>query len=172
MEWGSLADWVGALGGLLAVLAAVVAWAVSKRLLDVEERRDKKADAAARREQAELIFVLGAKLPGRPADQTWSIFIYNGSSKPIYDICVESQRLDGSSDNREMKLGALPPGRFVIPSHPAYYWGSPIDLDRSPETIEYLVKGKGLGMIKQATFRDAERNKWELTNGTGLKAAD
>lgn len=171
MDWGSLADWVGALGGLLAVVAAVVAWAVSKRLLDVEERRDRKADAAAHREQAELTFVLGAKLPERPADQTWSIFIYNGSNKPIYDIRVESQRLDGSTDNHEMKLGALPPGRFAVPSHPTFYWGSPIDLDRTPEPIDYLVKGKGLGMIKRVTFRDAERNKWELTNGTELKSA-
>lgn len=168
MQWGTVADWVGALGGLLAVVAAVVAWAVSRRLLQVEERRDAKADSSARREQAELVFVLGAKLLGRTPESSWSIFVYNGSNKPIYDICVQSQRLDGSASNHPLNLGALPPGRFAVPSHPTFHWGNPIDLEQNPEPIDYLVRGKGLQMIQEVTFSDATRAPWSLAGGTEL----
>jgi hypothetical protein len=156
----------------LAVGAALVAWRVSQRLLDVEQRRDARREELAFREQAELFFVVGAKLPDRDDTETWAIALYNGSTKPIFDVRVESQRLDGSAANPVLKLGAVPPGRFVVPSHPTYHWGSLIDLDRTDERIDYLLKGKGTSMIQRVCFRDAARRQWELENGTGLGTVD
>lgn len=110
MQWGSVADWVAALGGVLAVVAAVVAWHVSQRLLELERERDRVRAAAATRAQAELVFVLGAKLSQRGDDEAWGIYLYNGSDKPIYGVHVESQRIGGGGLNPPLSIGALPPG--------------------------------------------------------------
>ena len=168
MEWGTLADWVSAIGGVLAVIAALVAWRVSQRLLAVEQERDERRNVEAVRGQAELVYVLGAMLPDRNDDERWAIALYNGSTKPVFDVRVESQRLDGSTTNAPLKLGALPPGRFVVPSHPRYHWGNLLDLDRTDEQVDYLIKGKGATMIRKVRFCDAARREWELENGTRL----
>ncbi|GAA2032249.1 hypothetical protein GCM10009720_10750 [Yaniella flava] len=70
MDFGSLADWVGAIGGFLAAFAAVVAWRVNRRMLTVEQQRDEQQEARQRyenyiekREQAGLVFSLGLNCP-------------------------------------------------------------------------------------------------------------
>ena len=44
IDLGSIADWVGAIGGLLAVVASVLAWKssdrINKRMLALEEKRE------------------------------------------------------------------------------------------------------------------------------------
>ncbi|MBL3700609.1 hypothetical protein D3228_13315 [Leucobacter luti] len=166
---------MGGLGGFLAAAAAVVAWRVNKRMLLVEEARDAKltgrereAQERRRREQAALVFALGAKLPQRGSDETWAIYLFNGSDKPVYNVRVESQRLSGGVANHALELGAVPPGRFVVPSHPTYHWGSLIDLSLLPEPVDLLVKGKGKGMITQVGFVDADGASWVLRSGTEL----
>lgn len=114
------------------------------------------------------MFALGAKLPGRDEVEPWAIFLYNGSSKPIYDVRIESQKVDGSSANHLLTLGAVPPGQFVIPSHPQYHWGALIDLNMKPEDTQLLVKGKGAKMITRVRFADASRQEWELNGGNRL----
>ena len=41
---GTLADWVGAIGGLLAVVAAVVSWKTSEKVVKLEEKRDRERE--------------------------------------------------------------------------------------------------------------------------------
>ena len=159
MNIGSLAEWVGSIGGILAVIAAFVAWRVSSRLLTVEQKRDEDRKKAIEREQAELVFALGARLSQREDKESWAIFLYK----------VYSQRLDGSVQNRPLELGALPPGRFVVPSHPKYFWGALIDLDRSNEAPDFLVKGKGQKMITEVAFVDSAGKEWCLSGGTKLE---
>ncbi|MBK0422646.1 hypothetical protein JD292_11245 [Leucobacter sp. CSA2] len=144
-------------------------------MLTVEEQRDRDAEALRRtaadaqaREQAGLVFVLGAKLPDRSRDEEWALFLFNGSSKPVFDVCVESQRLSGGVQNHSLNLGALPPGQFVVPSDPTYHWGTLTDLSLSPERVHLLVKGKGTKMIVRVNFRDAQGLRWTLEEGTGL----
>lgn len=163
-----MADWLTAAGGFLAVFAAVVAWRVSARLLDREERRERKASIAAKRAQAELIFVMGAKLPDRDGAEQWGLFLVNASSKPVFEVVVESQKLDGSATNRPLHLGALPPGKFVVASHPTYYWGSLLEYERLTERVDLLVKGKGREMVQSVDFLDSTRQPWRLVNGTQL----
>lgn len=176
MEFGSLADWVAGIGGFLAAIAAVVAWLVNRRMLIVEQVRDARADERERRElyrekreQAGLVFVLGAKLPERQKGEDWAIYLFNGSNKPVYNVRVESQRLDGSAANYPLEIGALPPGRFVVPSHPRFHWGALVDLSLANEQVDFLVKGKGKEMIISMEFVDADGDAWELKGGTAIQ---
>lgn len=166
-----MADWVSGLGGVLAVIAAVVAWRVSEKLLAVEQGRDRHASLAASRAQAELVFAIGAKLPQREPGEQWALYLVNASTKPVYDVCVRSQKVDGSGPNPSLKLGALPPGKFVVPTHPKYLWGALIDYERITEPVEFVVRGKGNQMVQSLEFRDAKRRSWTLPNGTEMTPA-
>lgn len=181
MEFGSLADWVGGIGGFLAALAAVVAWRENKRLVAVERARDgvaererDKKDRIARRAQASVVFAMGAKLTRRSDEETWAIYLYNGSSRPVYNIKVQSHRLGGGKENYPLSLAALPPGQFVVPSHPQYHWGAMFDLSLHPEPVELLVKRKAKDsetrnpMIVNFSFEDSEGRSWNLDRHTIL----
>lgn len=167
MEMGTWADWVSAIGGLLAVIAAVISWKVSDRALHLQqeqnnrEKEEQQRDKVRRRrEQASLVVALGAKLPQRGSDEQWSLFLYNGSERPVFDVVVESQHLKGGMKNHTLELGILPPGTFVVPSHPQYHWGSLINLDHADEQVEYLVKGEGMKMVTSMSFVDADGTSW------------
>ncbi|MDR6939904.1 hypothetical protein [Arcanobacterium hippocoleae] len=161
-EMGSLADWISAVGGLLAVIAASMSWKSSQRMLNIEQNRDSKRALAMRREQAELVFAVGACLPNRDKSEQWAIYIYNGSTKPIFDIKIESQKLDGRAPNKPLALSVIPPGQFVVPSHPVYHWGTLVDLSLKPEIVDLLVKGKGAGMITRFEFADSSHQIWTI----------
>ena len=120
---------------------------------------------------------MGAVLPKRSEDEKWAIFILNGSSKPIYDVLVESQRAGSGgsaspTQNAPLRLGAVPTGSYVVPSHPKFKWGNLLNLDRTNEQVDLLVKGKGNEMITRVTFRDASRRSWELVDGHTLRRED
>ena len=90
MDVGTLADWVGAVGGLLAVYAAVVSWQTSEKVVKLEEKRDKEREVEAERRQAEHVTVVGVQCPDAPREERYAILVVNGSDAPIYDIRVES----------------------------------------------------------------------------------
>ena len=172
MDAGSLADWVGAVGGLLAVFAAVVSWQTSEKVVKLEEKRDRERESAAERRQAEHVTVVGVQCPDAPQEERYAILVVNGSDAPIYDIRVESQRADKSSANPPLDLAVLPPGKFVIPAHPTYNWGSVIDQDVAHMRLNMMTKGKAGEMITRVSFVDAASRKWELVRGRELRRAD
>ena len=169
MDVGSLADWVGAIGGSLAVVAAVVSWQTSEKVVKLEEKRDSERESAAERRQAEHVTVVGVQCPDAPQEERYAILVVNGSDAPIYDIRVESQRADKSCDNPPLDLAVLPPGKFVIPT---YNWGSVIDQDVAQIKLNMMTKGKAGEMITRVSFVDAASRKWELVRGRELRRAD
>ena len=152
MDVGSVADWVGAIGGLLAVFAAVVSWWTSEKVVKLEEKRDSERESAAERRQAEHVTVVGVQCPDAPREERYAILVVNGSDAPIYDIRVESQRADKSCDNPPLDLAVLPPGKFVIPAHPTYNWGSVIDQEVAQIKLNMMTKGKAGEMITHVSF--------------------
>lgn len=114
IDLGSIADWVGAIGGLLAVVASVLAWKssdrINKRMLALEEKREADKRLLRVRGQAESVFAAGVNLPERDGAGKWGIYLFNGSDQPIFDITVESRRLDNGSKNATCEIGLLPPG--------------------------------------------------------------
>jgi len=169
MDWGSVADWVGALGGLLAVIAAVVSWQTSRNMEEIERNRDLEQQTTEERRQAELVSVVGVELSSREGVDKFGIMVVNGSTAPILEVEIHSQKLDHSSDNHVLSLGIVPPGKFVIPAHPKYHWGSVIDQETAQEPISLFTKGKGAGMITHVAFADASMKRWQLKDGRILE---
>lgn len=169
MDWGSVAEWVGALGGVLAVFAAVVSWLTSLKIVKLEEKRDSERRIADERNQAELVTVIGVMRPESQKLEQYGIMVINGSNAPIYEVTIESQKADKSAANPELKLSVLPPGRYVIPAHPTYKWGSVIDQDAQQDKLDMMSKGRGGEMITHVTFVDAASREWELVRGRELR---
>ena len=170
MDAGSLADWVGAVGGLLAVFAAVVSWQTSEKVVKLEEKRDRERESAAERRQAEHVTVVGVQCPDAPQEERYAILVVNGSDAPIYDIRIESQKANKRSDNPPLVLAVLPPGKFVIPTHPQFIWGSVIDQETAQIKLNMMTKGKAGEMITRVSFVDAASRKWELVRGRELRS--
>lgn len=170
MDVGSLADWVGAVGGLLAVAAAIVSWQTSEKVVKLEQKRDQERQVEAERRQAEHVAVVGVHCPDAPRGERYAILVVNGSDAPIYDIRIKSQKADKSCENPQLKLAVLPPGKFVIPPHPTYIWGAVIDQDAAHMKLNMMAKGDGGEMITHVSFADAASRKWELVRGRELRS--
>lgn len=170
MDVGSLADWVGVVGGLLALSAAYGSWKTSEKVVKLEQKRDRERELEAERRQAEHVAVVGVKCPDAPQEEQYAILVVNGSDAPIYDIRVESQKANKSCDNPVLVLAVLPPGKFVIPAHPKFKWGSVIDQDVAHMKLNMMAKGNGGEMITHVSFADAASRKWELVRGRELRS--
>ena len=85
IDSGSIADWVGAIGGLLAVIASVLAWRssdrINKRMLALEEKRAENKKRLQIRGQAESIFAAGVNLPERDGVGRWGIYLLEFSEQ-------------------------------------------------------------------------------------------
>lgn len=159
MEIGSLADWFSAIGGVLAVVAAVVAWRVSAHALELERVREERAAACRHREQAELVYAIGALLPERDKGERWAVLMCNSSDKPIYNVVINTVPKNGE-ERRPVQLGALPPGKYVIPStNTSFQWENLHDYSLFTERVEF-TKGKGANVVSTVEFQDAHRVTW------------
>lgn len=172
MDWGSVADWVGAIGGMLAVIAAIVSWRTSEKIVKLEKKRDQEREIAAERRQAEHVTVVGIQRSQIRPPECYAIMIVNGSDAPIYDIHIESQKANKSAANYPLELTVLPPGRFIIPADQHYKWGAVIDQDVAKESVTVIAKGDGGEMITHVTFTDASSRRWQLLKGRLLKPAE
>ena len=171
MDVGSVADWVGAIGGLLAVFAAVVSWWTSEKVVKLEEKRDRERELAAERRQAEHVTVVGVHCPNAPHEEQYGILVVNGSDAPIFKICVKSQKANNKKNlNRDLELAVLPPGKFVICAHPEYMWGPVIEQETARMRLNIMTKGNAGEMITHVSFVDAASRKWELVRGRELRS--
>lgn len=164
MDWGSVADWAGSAGGLLAVCAAVVSWRTSEKLVKLEGERDRMREIAAERSQAERITVVGVECGGDKEKSAYGAMVVNGSNAPIYDVKIESQLASGARSNAPLELAIVPPGRFIILCTSGG-WGVLADQDTAQMKFSVVAKGRGGKMITCVTFADAGLREWRLVGG-------
>lgn len=169
--WEPVAQILGALSGIGAAIAAILSWSTAKELNRIEAERDAKQARAAECYQAEHVAVVGVHYPDTPEGKQYAIMVVNGSDAPIYDIRVESQKANKRYDNPVLELAVLPPGKFVIPAHPQFHWGDPIDQDAAQMKLNMMAKGNAGEMITHVSFADAASRKWELVRGRELRRA-
>lgn len=172
MNWWELVLQVlGACSGICAAIAAFRSWKTATELNRIEAERDAKQARAVERYQAEHVAVVGVHYPDTPEGKQYAIMVVNGSDAPIYDIRVESQKANKRYDNPVLELAVLPPGKFVIPAHPQFHWGDPIDQDAAQMKLNMMAKGNAGEMITHVSFADAASRKWELVRGRELRRA-
>lgn len=169
--WEPVAQILGACIGICAAFAAFQSWKTARELNRIETERDAKQARAAERYQAEHVAVVGVHCPDTPEGEQYAIMVVNGSDAPIYDIRVESQKANKSRDNPVLELAVLPPGKFVIPAHPKFHWGSVIDQEVAQMKLNMMAKGNAGEMITHVSFADAASRKWELVRGRELRRA-
>lgn len=172
MEVGTLGEWVTALVGFGAALAALLAWKTSMASLARQRENDEAKRARHRREQANLVFAVGARLPNRRGAEGWGLYIYNGSDKPIRWVEVRSQRADGLSSNPILTLTVVPPGMFLIPGDATFGWGNLVDLSLAPEPVSPLVKGKAGEVVQCLVFEDALGQRWKREGQGDIESAE
>lgn len=168
LDFGTFPDWLAGIGGFLAAWAAFIAWRLNKQMLNVEEERDMRAlkqlelrEEIENRRQASLVFAMVAKSEGEEFKDQWGIFLYNGSTQPIFNIQIVYR-------SKAFTLNAIPPGQFFIPPDAKYKWGNLIDLKLNPIPIQYIVKGGAGGLISEVTFEDIHQIPRHLKNGLTL----
>jgi hypothetical protein len=97
IDWGDVPTWIGAIGTVLAVLAAIYAGVQAKRVYLIERRRDHQAEDDRRRTQAVAISGWVTESTGHSAASEWPILaIMNASTLPVYDLVATVTRSDGT----------------------------------------------------------------------------
>jgi hypothetical protein len=154
-DWGSVPDWLAALG-------TVAAFGVALRLLAKELAARREAEEDRRREQARSIGAWPtAPVPEHPraANQVFTVILRNGSQEPVYNVQAVMKHPDLSSDEVrragwstwQLTLGILPPGENFTKLRLVPYQPGPIEL----------------------SFTDAQGRRWTRhTDGRLLGEAD
>lgn len=167
MDVGSLADWVGAVGGLLAVAAAIVSWQTSEKVVKLEQKRDQEREVEAERRQAEHVAVVGVECEEGSDSKRYGLLIVNGADTPVYDVHIESQWANGAGTNLPLDLVIVPPGRFIIFIEGGK-WGVLLNQDTVRSKTSVIAKGTGGKMVTRVTFSDSSSKRWELREGRTL----
>lgn len=147
MQLGTPAEWLSALAALGALVAAVWAGMIARRLYGIERARDRARVASERRRDAALVHAWTACWFDDQGVRYDGLVISNTSSNPVFGMVVESVSYDGSQQPK-LRLSLVPPGRyFVARSNEKYRW-------EFPELIEHL----------EGSLRPIMRNReWRVT---------
>lgn len=121
-----------------------------------------------RREQASRVYAIAYK---PPTGGLWGLYVVNDSNKPVYDVQIKSQWVDGSNrPNPDLKLMMLPPGRFII-SPCEKWWDNPKFFHPDHHTGELLTYfgNNGKKMVTYTRFTDSDGTQWEREDGVTLQ---
>lgn len=132
IQYGSVPDWLAALGTIGAMVAALV-------LLQKEQAAQQARDEDVRREQARLVWALV-----REGSSGYEVTVANDSAQPIYDCGVSAD------DGRSVVPGIMEPRSRVM-----QVWARDKDLDPKLKTISSNALPITL------TFRDANGLRWK-----------
>lgn len=168
--WGSLPEWISALGAIGALTAAIWAAVTSKRLFEIESSRDQIAAQRIAREQASQISAWCVALldeHGKWAGR--GILIHNSSNAPVYDLEVDSTYAAKSTDAPQVqntfRMGIVPPGDFVTTASNDFdKWTFPDAREEIPYTVRPVTKNKAwsVGVVR---FTDAHGAPWARAGG-------
>lgn len=134
-EWGTVGEWAGAIGTLLA-------FAVALHLLFVELRDRRHERARLEQEQARLVSAwVGTVgiIDGHRANV--EVFLRNRSEEPVYDVLLELRPHFGEDADATLSMiEVVPPGETLV----EWFYNSPHDaefLGRPPLTLYFVDTG-------------------------------
>jgi len=167
--------WATVCVALLALGAALWAGSTARRLLEVEQKREDRAEetetrrteAEAQSLQADRVavwtdYVDQASGPAGTVRSTYVAEIHNNSLLPIYDVQVVFFGPDGRRFDTDEIYGVLRPGGHAV-AIPEAIWEL---THRGPSTGAlgpgkcYYVSDLGPGLRAEITFRDTAGLRW------------
>lgn len=157
MEVGTVADWVGSLSGLLAVIATLIAWRTSNTHYRLEKSKAELAERRYAELQQKQVFAMFLE----DEDSKWDPLLINASDKAVTDVRLETTV---NKENVEViTVAYLPPGAYVfkvsLKESRSFREMHTIDLKAGDATLVY--RPGGLARIVSFSFVDAEGRKWE-----------
>lgn len=160
-----MTDWITALTALGALIAAVWAGLTSKRLYEIEAKRDVVSDERRARQQAAGI---AAWCVFCPESERRGLLLHNSSDAPVFDVEVLSTYAPSQKASpvmqRPLVLTLLPPGDYVADEHPTFGWTFPDERVAVPGTVRPVTKNSGW-MVTAVRFTDAHGIRWERKGG-------
>lgn len=164
--WGSLPEWISALGAIGALTAAIWAALTSKKLFQIESGRDERAAERTAREQASHI---SAWCVAEVNTKQKGILLHNSSTSPVYNVEVYSTYAASNAGSPEpqkpFQMGILPPGDFIsIASSAPYVWEFPDSTETRDEPVRPVTRNKAWA-VNAIRFTDAHGLGWERSGG-------
>jgi hypothetical protein len=143
--WGSVPDWVGALGTTGALLAAVAVLALDLRRRREEIRHRERA-------QAELIaaWVETSSPTSSSTRTTYHVRIVNQSELPVYETMLRIE-WPRKTPGHHWGVGVVAPGADI---------SKPIDFDAYPDDVHYQYVRSGMHPLVSLGFIDAAGKPW------------
>lgn len=169
--WGSIAEWISAIAALGALVAAVFAARVSKRLFVTEIGRDAKSEEREIREQASRVAAWCAAFPPQAEGERLvrALHILNSSDEPVYEVEVCStysmKQIADPEPQKPLHLAILPPGELIARADAKYGWGFPEDRQSIDDHYRPVTKNSGW-RVTELAFTDAHGIRWVRSRGS------
>lgn len=164
-----IADWISAVAAFGALIAAVWAARVSKRLYQIEVDRDVVAAERSEREQASAIAAWCVYFTHDPdSEHKRGLQLHNSSDSPVFDVTIRStyaaSKNGAAEELRPLDLSILPPGDYTARTHPVFYWDYPEERAVEGRPVRPVMKNPKWG-VEEIRFTDAHGTKWSRTGG-------
>ena len=171
-----IADWISALAALGALVAAVWAAKVSKRLYQIEADRGLVASERDEKEQASAIAAWCLSFTDdSDAETKRGLQIHNSSDAPVFDISVRStyaSSKNGAAEAvRALELSILPPGDYTVRRHPVYQWDFPEERSVEGRSVRPVMNNPKWA-VEEIRFTDAHGMRWSRAGGALRKLID
>jgi hypothetical protein len=166
IDWGDAPTWLGAGTSAGALVAAVTAAVIARRLFRIESNRDHVAqmersqhELAINRQQASCVAAWPEYLEDADQDSWWYSIFRNTSELPVFDVSTVYVGFNPSSSVSGTILGGET--RSLLPPGEIREWSSfqLVDGDRVP-FAEFRI---------ELHFRDASGNYWHRDSSGQLR---
>lgn len=160
-----MTDWITALAALGALAAAIWAGLTSKRLYQVEAKRDVVSDERRARQQASGV---AAWCVFCPESRQRGLLLHNSSEAPVFEVEVLSTFAPTQKatpvEQHPLTLTLLPPGDYVANEDASYHWSLPDERHTVSGTVRPVLKNSGW-TVTAIRFTDAHGVRWERRDG-------
>ncbi|MCT1803870.1 hypothetical protein VVR84_15245 [Kocuria carniphila] len=165
---GTVPEWISVLVAAAALIAAVWAGLTSKRLFDVERKRDEVALDRREKEQASEIAAWSVTYD-TPADQPSpkGLLIHNSSNAPVFDVKVLSTysktKRDTPETQKPLTMSVLTPGDYAAIEDDKFPWKFPETQSRVEEKVHSRLRpvtNNPGWMVTGIAFVDSYGTSW------------
>lgn len=173
---GNAAEWVGALAGVGALIAAIFAGIYGARLYRVEAERDRvERERRAREEPSRVNAWQAVKVCD--GSRKYGLVVANRGENPVYDVDLAAMTwakgaAQDATQLTPLRLRILPPGTYYF-EHVGgqFHWDFGEDVAAVDGTVRPVMKTDKLA-VQGLEFRDSADIRWRRDASGLLAPAD